>query len=156
MTVCTPPFPVVVVAYLFLGCAMAINIALDNVFRANLAQFTIILGATHGTYGVGGILGPIVATSVVSKGLIWSRYYFVPFSIRFVCIVFAGWAFGNYETETSTPLSEVSERTSGSHQTLASEPTELQLLKWALNNMVTLMGALFIFSYQEAEVSISG
>ena len=91
MILCTPPFPVLVVAYLFLGYAMAINLALNNVLCANLAQSTIILGAAHGCYGVVSILGPIVVTSTVSKGLICSRYYFVPLSIRFKCIVFAGW-----------------------------------------------------------------
>lgn len=157
MIVCTPPFVVVVVAYLFLRYAMATNLSLNNLFCANLAQSTIVLGVGHGSYGVGGILGPIVATSMVSKGLIWSRYYFVPLGIRFICIAFGGWAFWAYEKETPTRLYEASERTAGHQVTLGSgEPTKFQLFKRALKTKVTLMGTLFIFSYQGAEVSISG
>jgi MFS family permease len=36
MIVCTPPFPVVVLAFLFLGLGEATNTALSNVFAVNL------------------------------------------------------------------------------------------------------------------------
>ncbi|TIA00912.1 MFS general substrate transporter [Aureobasidium pullulans] len=60
--VCTPSFPVVVVAFLFLGLGVALNLALNNVFCANLANSTVVLGAVHGSYGLGGVIGPIMAT----------------------------------------------------------------------------------------------
>ncbi|KAH0013742.1 MFS general substrate transporter, partial [Aureobasidium melanogenum] len=49
----TPPFPVVVIAFLLLGLGAALNLALNNVFCANLANSTVILGASHGSYGLG-------------------------------------------------------------------------------------------------------
>jgi fucose permease len=61
-------------------------------------------------------------------------------------------AFWAYEKEAPTHLFEASERTTGRRVTL----TIFQMFKQALKNRVTLMGALFIFSYQGAEVSISG
>jgi hypothetical protein len=43
--VCTPPFPIVIVSFFFLGLGMAINLALGNVFAANLHNGTKMLGA---------------------------------------------------------------------------------------------------------------
>lgn len=57
--VCTPPYPVVVVAFFLLGYGMATNLALGNVFAANLQNSTKMLGIMHGSYGIGGTVGPI-------------------------------------------------------------------------------------------------
>ena len=54
MIVCTPPFPVVVLSFLFLGLGEATNLAIGNTFAANLHNATAMLGAMHGAYGVGG------------------------------------------------------------------------------------------------------
>jgi MFS family permease len=52
--VCTPPFPVVIVSFFFLGLGIAINLAMGNVFAANLHNGTKMLGVMHGSYGLGG------------------------------------------------------------------------------------------------------
>ena len=59
MLACTPPYPVVVLSFLFLGFGMALNLALGNVFAANLVNGTKMLGFMHGSYGVGGIISPL-------------------------------------------------------------------------------------------------
>lgn len=59
MIVCTPPYPVVVLAFFFLGMGMAINLTISNVFAANLHNATKMLGFMHGSYGVGGIISPL-------------------------------------------------------------------------------------------------
>jgi hypothetical protein len=38
---------------------MATNLALSNVFAANLQNSTKMLGMLHGSYGIGGTIGPI-------------------------------------------------------------------------------------------------
>lgn len=136
---------------------MALNLALNNVFTANLANSTVILGAAHGSYGVGGIIGPIIATSLVSKGVVWSHFYTITLGLRALCFFFTGWAFKNYESEASSILSSSLDRIA--NQQRADElgaPTKMQQLKKAVHNRTTIMGALFIFAYQGAEVSISG
>lgn len=67
-----PPFPAVVASFFLLGFGMALNLALNNVFCANLANSTTSLGALHGSYGIGGIMGPLIATAMVSDGVQWS------------------------------------------------------------------------------------
>ncbi|OCL14399.1 MFS general substrate transporter [Glonium stellatum] len=157
MLVTTPPFPVVVVGFFLLGCGMAINLALNNVFCSNLHPSTVILGSAHGSYGIGGIIGPIIATAMVSHKYLWSRYYLITLGLRLFCIVSAGWAFWSYEEEAPTRLLTALERTASRREAIeAGEPGKTQLMKQALKSRVTLIGALFIFAYQGAEVSISG
>jgi hypothetical protein len=52
--ICTPPFAVVVSSFFFLGLGMAVNLSMGNVFAANLHNGTKMLGAMHGSYGIGG------------------------------------------------------------------------------------------------------
>lgn len=54
--VCTPPFPVVVLSFYFLGCGMALFLAMTNAFVVNLLNGTVILGFCHGLYGVSHIV----------------------------------------------------------------------------------------------------
>ncbi|OCK83446.1 MFS general substrate transporter [Lepidopterella palustris CBS 459.81] len=146
----TPPFPVVVIAFFLLGSGMAIGLALNNVFCCNLHPSTVILGAAHGSYGIG-------ATAMVSKGGIWSRFYLIPLGLRCFNLAFAGSAFWSYEEEGPTQLLTVLERAASRRDAIeAGEPTKTQLMKQALKNKTTLIGALFIFAYQGAEVSVSG
>lgn len=103
------------------------------------------------------MIGPIISTAMVSKGFIWSRFYVVVLAIRVICFFFAGWAFWGLEREAATQLLSALERTATNRAAAeAGEPTKFQLLKQAVKNRVTLMGALFIFAYQGAEVATSG
>ncbi|SLM40310.1 Major facilitator superfamily domain, general substrate transporter [Lasallia pustulata] len=62
--VCAPPFPVVAISFFLTGLGLALNLALNNVFCANLADPATTLGAFHGSYGVGGTIGPLIATAL--------------------------------------------------------------------------------------------
>ncbi|KAL8745503.1 MAG: hypothetical protein Q9190_002355 [Brigantiaea leucoxantha] len=147
MLVCTPPFPVVVLAFLFIGLGIAFNLALNNVFCANLANSTTALGCFHGSYGIGGTIGPLMATALVSTGRKWSTFYFISLGVAVANLVFAYWAFRTYEQDNSTQTSQLMRTKSGRQSTP---------LKEALRNKTTILGSLFIFAYQGAEVSISG
>ena len=97
----TPPYPVVGCSFLLIGWALAINLALNNVFCANLAVSSVILGAGHGTYDIGGTIGPFIAMALVSHGALWSRYYIVTLCLCTLAAVFTGWAFKGLESEPS-------------------------------------------------------
>lgn len=49
---CTPPFAAVACAFFLLGLGMALTLALNNVFCANLANATVIVGLVQGVYGM--------------------------------------------------------------------------------------------------------
>nr|POE72370.1 bypass of stop codon protein 6 [Quercus suber] len=156
---CSPPFAAVVVAYLILGFGNAINLAMNNVFCANLANSTVILGAAHGSYGIGGIAAPIVATSLVSNGIHWARFYLITIGVRAVCFVLSGWSFRGYELEPTTQAQNRAAHAVSNQESFSESskgPSKLHLLGRALRNKVTIIGAIFIFAYQGAEVSESG
>ncbi|MCJ1409241.1 hypothetical protein MMC19_003319 [Ptychographa xylographoides] len=161
MIVCSPPFPVVVIAFLITGLGMATNLALNNVFVANLTNATTYLGIFHGSYGIGGVIGPLIATGLVSNGHRWSSFYFITLGVAVFNLGAAYWSFRYYERDL--PLSRVStlqhESSHGApdHQVSGAEiiPSKVTLFD-AVRNKTTLLGALFIFAYQGAEVSISG
>ncbi|KAF2483117.1 major facilitator superfamily domain-containing protein [Neohortaea acidophila] len=155
---CPVPFPVVVIAYGFLGFGEALNIALNNVFCANLANSTVVLGAAHGSYGIGGTLAPIIATALVSHGVNWHLFYIIPLAVRICCLLATGWAFWNYESEDvdhfGNSLVEVVSRQGGDGARRSSKGRSG--IARALKNRTTLVGALFVFAYQGIEVSESG
>lgn len=82
---------------------------------------------------------------MVSSGILWSRFYFILLALRFCCVVFAWWAFKNYEEDSSATLLTALEITASRQNESQSKTKELKL---ALKNKVTIFGALFIFAYQ--------
>jgi len=154
MLVCTPPFPVVVLAFFFIGLGIAFGLSLNNVFCANLTNSTMTLGAFHGSYGIGGTIGPLIATALVSHGHRWSTFYIISLAVTVCNLLFAFWAFRTYERDNPQPLLSNIQRTASRPQGVP--VSKSKLLKQALKNKTTILGSLFIFAYQGAEVSISG
>lgn len=151
------PFPVVVVAFMLIGFGQAVTIALNNVFLANLANSTVILGAGHGSYGVGGTIAPLIATAMVSGGLHWSRFFIIAIGLRIINLVAVGWSFKDYEKENGPQFSNALEQIA-SRQAVAEsgEVSKLKAIGRALKKKTTVIGALFIFAYQGAEVAEAG
>ncbi|GAW25087.1 putative MFS efflux [Rosellinia necatrix] len=159
------PFQAIVVGYFFIGFGFAVNLAMSNVFAANMQNGTVLLGVMHGSYGVGGTVGPLIATRIVSTlgAAAWNRYYLLTMSTAIANAVFFLWSFWNYEKETATtgettttaaPLSAATTTTAATAP--APPRTDFSTMLQAFQSRVVLLGATFIFAYQGAEVSISG
>ncbi|KAJ0153215.1 Bypass of stop codon protein 6 [Colletotrichum tanaceti] len=143
------PFPLVVASFLLLGFGMSLNLAVSNVFCGSLRQATTALGFIHGAYGVGGTVGPLIATALVTAARVsWSTYYFIPMGLAAFNGAFATWSFWRYDADLPAP--------SRPDAAVDSSTTHLLSMFHALKARVVLLGALFIFAYQGAEVSISG
>ena len=128
----------------------------DGQFIVNLANGTVFLGTMQGFYGVGGIVSPLMATAMVSHGVHWSYFYFISLSLALSSFALMGWSFWGYEKEAPVQLVTALERTASRQVVEQEGPTKVEILKRALKNKTTLLGALFIFAYQGAEVAISG
>jgi fucose permease len=142
---------------------MAMNLAICQVFIANLANNTALIGVYQGSYGIGGITGPLIATALVSKGNIWSRFYAIELGLAALNLAASGWAFWDSERESisSIPPSAVDHNLQGNSSHNVRNMTDFVERKWRsfknlLSNRPTVFGALFMFSYQGAEVAISG
>lgn len=163
--VCTAPFPAIICSFFLLGLGIAINLSLSNVFCANLQNATALLGVMHGSYGLGGTIGPLIATAMVTTGgLIFSRYYFLTLAIAFFNFCFAGWSFWHFEAETGqnllTTIEQTASRTQNSVGATVQQKNRVKMqiadMSKAFKSKTVILGALFIFAYQGAEVSISG
>ncbi|KAF2273501.1 MFS general substrate transporter [Westerdykella ornata] len=154
--VCTPPYPAVILAFFLLGYGMAMTLALNNVFCAHIHPASVVLGAAHGSYGIGGVVAPIAATALASQGTLWSRFYFFPLGLATAAMAFAGWAFWGYQEDTHQTLLSSAELDASREGVEEAPVSKFKDLKLALKNRSTIFGALFIFAYQGAEVSISG
>ncbi|KFA71285.1 hypothetical protein S40288_06725 [Stachybotrys chartarum IBT 40288] len=147
--VATAPFPVVVLSFFLVGFGLAINVAISNIFTGSLRNSTILLGLLHGSYGIGGTVGPLIATAIVTVAhAIWSRYYLLTLSLATGCSALALWTFWNYEKEQSPRAREL--------ETPNRDVLAAMGLLGALRSRIVVIGAIFIFAYQGAEVSISG
>lgn len=143
-------------SFLLIGYGAATSLALNNVFCANIQPSSAILGAAHGSYGIGGTIAPIIGTLLVSQGITWSRFYFVLLGLRLCCVGFAAWAFHGYEEDSSATLLSALEITASRQNAAEASGSKRRELKLALQSRVTIAGALFIFAYQGAEVAVSG
>ncbi|CAK7563408.1 MAG: hypothetical protein SEPTF4163_001277 [Sporothrix epigloea] len=120
------PFPAVVVGFFAIGLGEAINVAMGNTFCVGLQQGTLSLGIMHGSYGIGGISGPLIATAIaVSTGaaehpddksaVVFGRYYLLPFSVCVLTAALSAWSFTGYEKDwgeiREAPSKSMSRRT---------------------------------------------
>jgi fucose permease len=147
--VCNAPWVVNVLAFFGVGYGIATTVAMGNIFCGGLQNGTFHLGLLHGTYGVGGTTGPLVATALVTvAGALWSRYYILTLGLCAFALAAALWSFWDYEKEQSPAVRESEAPGPASSAVLG--------MLTALKMRVVLLGATFIFAYQGAEVSISG
>lgn len=109
---------------------------------------------------------------MISDGIHWSRFYFLPLATALISVVFLGWSHKGFEEDSAVQLLSSLQRTASRQAAATGEPTKLQLLKQALKSRTTLLGAAFILCgpppsflcekltmysfYQGAEVAISG
>ncbi|KAK0636830.1 major facilitator superfamily domain-containing protein [Bombardia bombarda] len=175
--VCTAPFPVVVLSFFLVGFGMSFNLAMGNVFCGSLRNGTTALGMMHGAYGLGGTVGPLIATTLVTVAhTVWSRYYILTLGLALFNAVFAAWAFWDYDAERdaaaaasgtsmTAPMAAGEQTAAAAAAAAAATATarrqanvgsHIQGMFTAFSSRVVLLGALFIFAYQGAEVSISG
>ncbi|TQS32633.1 hypothetical protein Golomagni_07046 [Golovinomyces magnicellulatus] len=130
------PFGVVVVGFAVVGFA-------------GLQNGTFILGLVYSAYGVGGIAAPLIATAFVTVAqTVWSRYYLLVMGVSFLSLILSAWSFRGYEKETQ-------------HLSRAAAPgsndlSAVRKMMATLKLRVVILGSIFIFAYQGAEISISG
>ncbi|KAM6485811.1 major facilitator superfamily domain-containing protein [Trichoderma sp. SZMC 28011] len=142
------PFGVVVAAFFFVGLGIAINIAMANIFCGSLQNSTIMLGLLHGSYGIGGTSGPLIATAMVTVAhTAWNHYYILTMGIGFITMTLSAWAFWRFEKEQSPAVRE--------REATPDNSAFLGMFA-AVKLRIVLLGSTFIFAYQGAEVSISG
>jgi fucose permease len=136
-------------SFFFLGLRLAGNMSISIIFASNLTESNLMLGYVTGSYGVGGVAGPILATAIASHSINWSYFYLVTLVVVLVNLGLAAWSFRGLENDSREFNHD------NSRQTQTSE-SRLRILVRALRHRVTLLAAVFVFAYQGAEVALSG
>lgn len=73
-----PPYPVLIVVFIFAGYGNGIEDSAWNAWIGVMANANEILGFLHGFYGLGAVISPLVATTMVTKGgLQWYTFYYI-------------------------------------------------------------------------------
>lgn len=72
------PYPALVFIYMLAGLGNGIGDAAWNSWVAsNLADSNVVINSMHACYGLGAVLGPVTATTMVVKaGLPWYAFYY--------------------------------------------------------------------------------
>lgn len=79
-----PPYPVLVISFIFAGLGNGVEDAAWNAWIGNMANANEVLGFLHGIYGAGAVISPLIATSMIAKGgLPWYYFYYVMVSLSF-------------------------------------------------------------------------
>ena len=89
----SPPFPLFMAAFFFSGCGVAFQDAQMNTFTITVKDAHRWLGVLHAVYGVGTIVGPLIANTIASRMPVWHHYYLVTMFLAALNIASLAWTF---------------------------------------------------------------
>ncbi|KAF2661369.1 MFS general substrate transporter [Lophiostoma macrostomum CBS 122681] len=145
-----PPYPVLVIIFMLAGFGNGLADAGWNAWMGNMANANEVLGFLHASYGLGAVLSPLIATTMITKGnkLPWYNFYYVMISMAFLeglFLISAFWGATGAVFRANNP------RTTD---------TKDNRLKEALVRMpyarVTWICAIFLLGYVGVEVALGG
>lgn len=156
-----PPYPVLVVIYMLAGFGNGIGDAAWSAWAGSMASGTDeLLGLLHACYGAGGVLAPLVATSLVARaGTQWFAFYYVMLGaagLEAVVTVTAFWADTGrtYREQSSRPVAETTTTTTSGAGAGGSRMREALLRMPAAR--VTWLCAAYLLCYLGVGVSLGG
>ncbi|KAF5500373.1 Bypass of stop codon protein 6 [Colletotrichum siamense] len=144
------PYPALVFIYMLAGLGNGIGDAAWNSWVAsNLADSNMVINSMHACYGLGAVLGPVIATTMVVKaGLPWYAFYYFMAGLAGIELVTTSTTFwsatGKAYREANPKGPEP--RESIIHETLFKLP----------NARTTWVCAIFALGYVGLEVSLGG
>ncbi|KAF2279498.1 MFS general substrate transporter [Westerdykella ornata] len=145
-----PPYPVLVVIFMFSGFGNGLADAAWNAWIGNMANPNEILGFLHASYGVGAVLAPLVATTMITKGqrLPWYSFYYVMIGMA---VLEAATSISAFWGATASVFRANNPRTTHTKDNRMKEA--LVRLPYA---RVTWICSLFLLGYVGAEVALGG
>lgn len=137
----TPHWPVMVASGTLLGLGIGLIDAGINTYIANHQQNANLIGFLHGFYGIGALLGPAVATTLMALSLNWRLIYLVFAGVVGLTVAGMLWAVvNNYKPMTVRVKA---------HSTDAGAS-----LRLALSTPTVLVAGLFLLVYVGTEASL--
>ncbi|KAI0973503.1 major facilitator superfamily domain-containing protein [Xylaria arbuscula] len=145
-----PPYPVLVVAFALAGFGNGIADAGWNAFIGNMDRANELLGVLHGLYGLGAVISPLIATTMITKaGLPWYAFYYLMIGLASLEIVVAStgfWTVTAREYRDSVAASSGSSGGGGLREVLFKKP----------GARVAWLCSIFLLGYVGIEVALGG
>ncbi|KAI1267682.1 MFS general substrate transporter [Xylariaceae sp. FL1019] len=147
-----PPYPLLVIAFLVSGFGDAVGNAGWHVFIGNMDNATQLLGFLNGFFGIGGVIAPLIATSmIVTAGLRWNTFYYFMLGLavlELVSTVACFWSSTGAAYRASIASDEAGNdsKTATLKEALMSRPSA----------RVTWLCSLFLVGYAGIEVALGG
>ena len=133
-----PPYPVLLAVTAFLAIGIGTIDACLNAYLSGLPGSTVLLNLLHAFYGVGALIGPLLAAALLAAGRSWGAVYLV-FAVLTVPLLaaFAAW----YPPGTGSAVAVPEGVRPGS-------------LSTAVRRAGVVLAALFLAGYVGVEVSV--
>jgi fucose permease len=136
----TTHWPIMVTSGLLLGLGAGLIDAGINTYIASDQRNANLMGMLHAFYGIGSLLGPTIATTLLTLGLHWQKVYLVFASLVSFLIIGMSWAvLYNYQPMLSLPVVVSHSKTN---------------LRQVLRLPIVWVSALMLLIYVGVEVSI--
>jgi fucose permease len=133
------PFDTVLVTMLLLGFGVAIIDAGLNAYIAGMPRNAALLNYLHAFYGAGALLGPLIASTILTIRWGWNSVYFVWIGMSLILLVGFRLIF---EKDQSSQRSEEAPQSEGN------------ILVTTLRLPIVWIAAFFLLVYVGAEVSV--
>ncbi|KAK7445818.1 hypothetical protein CaCOL14_004932 [Colletotrichum acutatum] len=147
-----PPYPALVAAFVVAGFGNGLSDAGWNAYIGNMARANEVLGFLHAFYGVGGVIAPLIATTMINKAnLGWWNFYYFMLGLASIELI---WCTAAFWTQTGAVYRELVSH-SRSDNAGGGGGLRTALLKRPYAR-VTWLCALFLLAYVGTEVSLGG
>ncbi|KAK2766927.1 hypothetical protein FQN54_006242 [Arachnomyces sp. PD_36] len=158
-----PPYPVLVVVFMIAGFGNGVADAAWNAWLGAMENSNELLGFLHGFYGLGAMLAPLIATTLITKaGWEWYMFYYIMVGgavLEVIFLVSAFWtATGDKYREAHPPTTEESllEQRRIESNSVFTKLLGKSRTAEAMSNKVTWLCSLFLIAYVGVEVAIGG
>ncbi|KPI40594.1 Bypass of stop codon protein 6 [Cyphellophora attinorum] len=144
IVICThPPFGALVVVFILAGYGNGVLDAAWNSWIGNLANPNELLGFLHGFYGLGAVISPLVATTMITRGgLEWYTFYYIMIAAAVL--------------ELAASTAAFWDMTGLKFRQLMSDDAVRGATRAALKTRVAWIGAVFLLVYVGIEVALGG
>ncbi|KAJ4117450.1 hypothetical protein NW765_010870 [Fusarium oxysporum] len=138
-----PPFPALPCVMLFTGFGNGIQDSGYNAWIGNMHRANELLGFLHGAYGLGGTIGPLIASAMVTEGkLNWYTFYYIMTGLAVVELVVGTAAFRDATGQVYR------------QRVRYDEAKDRATTRMALKKPITWIVAVFLLGYVATEVSL--
>ncbi|KAM0554667.1 hypothetical protein ACHAPJ_006736 [Fusarium lateritium] len=140
-----PPFPSLPCFMLFTGFGNGVQDSGYNAWIGNMQRANELLGFLHGAYGLGGTIGPLIASAMITEGhLEWYTFFYIMIGLVAIELIVGTAAFWGATGE------EYRRRVRFEHG------KNRATTRMAMNKSITWIVAAFLLGYVAAEVSLGG